>query len=395
MFKTFAIAVVASVAEANVYTQGDYREGIYVNQDDFTHDHVWGHTHYEPGNVKRFDGHYAEIDGADDLAWGPNGYQNPLPMTNKDAVHNWDDAGDAYVCHSCGGHGCTLCGGYGHFHRTAQFGHHGHNLKNGFGVGHWHTYLGPKVRSSYNKYGHGIGGRYSQRWSNGYGDRYGINAGERYGLQHRWGIYNGLGKGNPSSKGSVMGYGIGQNAEVPALLPNRMDGYDDVDMTYDEGYGDDYSQSVRGGSYQDDYGYDEGYGDDWGYDEGYGDDYGYDDYGYDDYGYDDYGYDDYGYDDYGDDYGYDSHDQYLPEHNGKQLYTEFAAGYGDPVGAWGNTYWDPVGDGHVFTHSFGVGHGNHSPWNSEYERSDLGLFNYRGRPTRLARTHQPTGFYNN
>jgi hypothetical protein len=28
-------------------------------------------------------------------------------------------------------------------------------------------------------------------------------------------MYNGYGKGNPSSKGSVMGYGLGANAAIP------------------------------------------------------------------------------------------------------------------------------------------------------------------------------------
>jgi len=222
--KTFAsviaLAVAANAAEAENYGAEYARYGPTQAYETFSnptpqygHSVVWGHAHYEPGNIDRFDNHGPEIYGADDLAWGPNGYENP--WRESDQVHNWDDQGDAYVCHSCGGHGCNLCGGYGHFHRNSKFGYHGHSLKSGFGVGHWHTYLGPKPRSTYNKYGHGIGGRYSQRWSNGYGDRYGINAGERYGLAHLWGMYNGYGRGNPSSKGSVMGYGIGTNAITP------------------------------------------------------------------------------------------------------------------------------------------------------------------------------------
>merc|ERR1719198_2866089 len=132
----------------------------------YQHDRVWGHGHYEPGDIERFDGHHAEIYGADDLAWGPNGFANA--HAHNDATHNWDDQGDGYVCHACGGHGCTLCGGYGHEHKGRMFGYHGHNLKMGFGVGHTHAYLGKKPRSSYNRYKHGVGGRYTQRWTNGY-----------------------------------------------------------------------------------------------------------------------------------------------------------------------------------------------------------------------------------
>ena len=205
--KSFAATLLIAGATAQYY------DGPTRNYGDYQHDRVWGHGHYEPGDITRFENHYAEIYGADDLAWGPNGFQNP--HTHNDKVHNWDDQGDANTCHACGGHGCTLCGGYGHVHRNAAFGNHGHNLQTGFGVGHNHAYLGDKVRSSYNRYGHGIGGRYTQRWTNGYGDRYALNHGERYGLAHRWGMYNGYGHGNPSSKGSVMGYGIGANAAIP------------------------------------------------------------------------------------------------------------------------------------------------------------------------------------
>ena len=179
----------------------------------YGHNQVWGHQHYEPGDVDRFENHHADIYGADDLAWGPNGYANPT--TTNDDIHNWDDQGDGYVCHACGGHGCGLCGGYGHKHTNAQFGYHGHTLRKPHGIGHNHAYLGDKPRSTYNKYGHGVGGRYSQRWSNGYGGRYGFGHGERYGIAHRWSMYNGYGKGNPSTKGSVMGYGIGANAAIP------------------------------------------------------------------------------------------------------------------------------------------------------------------------------------
>lgn len=211
--KSFALACFAA-AFANGAELVRYGEGNYSNPAPGpSHLSTWGHGHYEPGDVDRFLGHHATVQAQDDLAWGPNGFSNP--STQNDGVHNWDDSGDAYVCHSCGGHGCGNCGGYGHHHKRAKFGHHGHTLKKGFGVGHWHNYLGDKPRSSYNKYGTGIGGRYSQRYSNGYGDRYGITAGARYGLAHLWGMYNGYGRGNPSSKGSVLGYGYDTNAQTP------------------------------------------------------------------------------------------------------------------------------------------------------------------------------------
>jgi len=220
MFKTLA-AGIAIIAGADAkYQMTGYGQRVHSSQvyevpetaAHLGHNQVWGHSHYEPGDADRFENHYADIYGADDSAWGPNGFRNPI--TNQDTSHNWDDQGDGYVCHSCGGHGCYLCGGHGHKHTNSQWGEHGHNLKKGFGIGHHHAYLGDKVRSSYNKYGHGIGGRYTQRWSNGYGGRYGFGHGERYGLAHRWSMYNGYGKGNPSSKGSVMGYGVGANAAI-------------------------------------------------------------------------------------------------------------------------------------------------------------------------------------
>jgi len=211
--KTFAAVLFLGSANAQYNWSIHNEKGPYAQETQ--HDHVWNHAHYEPGNIDRFDNHHAEIYGADDLAWGANGYKNP--GVQNDTIHNWDDQGDAWVCHACGGHGCDLCGGYGHMHNNAQFGYHGHTLKTGFGVGHNHAYLGKKVRSTYNKYGHGVGGRYTQRWSNGYGDKYGNGAGHRYGLAHRWGMYNGYGKGNPSSKGSVMGFGIGSNAGLRGM----------------------------------------------------------------------------------------------------------------------------------------------------------------------------------
>jgi len=216
-------AGIALIAGANAsyggYSQDSYRPyksqrwTVPIEENLYGHNQVWGHGHYEPGNACRFENHSAEIYGSDDLAWGPNGYANP--HTENDTVHNWDDQGDGYICHGCGGHGCGLCGGYGHRHTKASWGYHGHNLKKGFGIGHSHAYLGDKPRSTYNKYGHGIGGRYTQRFSNGYGGRYGFGHGERYGRAHRWSMYNGYGKGNPSSKGSVMGYGLGANSALP------------------------------------------------------------------------------------------------------------------------------------------------------------------------------------
>ena len=229
MFKLSAVAVGVAASgyhqynshtPANAYaSQGQPSQSwavqnIPVEEPEWrTNNRAWMSERYEPGDVDRFENHYAEIYGADDVAWGPNGFANP--HTHNDRFHNWDDQGDAFTCHACGGHGCYLCGGYGHRHTNAIFGQHGHSLQQGFGIGHHHAYLGDKQRSSYNKYGHGIGGRYTQRWSNGYGDRFGFNHGARYGLAHRWSMYNGYGKGNPSSKGSVMGYGIGSNAQIP------------------------------------------------------------------------------------------------------------------------------------------------------------------------------------
>ena len=221
----FKIAAAIALIEATNARYGHPRGGTRpitsqsyeTPEPTYGHNQVWGHQHYEPGDVDRFENHYADVYGADDLAWGPNGYANP--QTTNDDAHNWDDQGDGYVCHACGGHGCGLCGGYGHRHTNAQFGEHGHTLKKAHGIGHGHAYLGDKPRSTYNKYGHGIGGRYSQRWSNGYGGRYGFGHGGRYGIAHRWSMYNGYGKGNPSTKGSVMGYGIGANAAIP--MQNR------------------------------------------------------------------------------------------------------------------------------------------------------------------------------
>ena len=40
------------------------------------HDAMWNHAHYEPGNIGRFDNHYAEIYGVEDGHYGRNGFRN-------------------------------------------------------------------------------------------------------------------------------------------------------------------------------------------------------------------------------------------------------------------------------------------------------------------------------
>ena len=376
MFKTFSAALLASAIEAS-NSYGDYsaqlmrpRYGPTKDYGSYKHDQVWGHGHYEPGDVERFDNHFAEIYGADDLAWGPNGYANP--HTENDTVHNWDDQGDAFICHGCGGHGCTLCGGYGHEHKNAQFGYHGHGLKTGFGVGHSHAYLGDKVRSSYNKYGHGVGGRYSQRWSNGYGDRYGINAGHRYGLAHRWGMYNGYGRGNPSSKGSVMGYGIGANAAIPQRFEHYVE-----DTKYQKPY-DGYPKEQS-------YGYEEPKYEEPKYEEEtYEEEYEEPTYEEPEYEeeYEEPAYEEeYEEPSYGGDYKTDDY------------YVDFARGYGGRQIDYDNL--NNIGEGFTYKHRFGHGSGNHSPWHGEIHRHSAGINNYWKRPEQQMRYHQAPGFYNN
>ena len=314
----------------------------------YQHDRVWGHGHYEPGDIERFDGHHAEIYGADDLAWGPNGFANA--HTHNDDIHNWDDQGDAYICHACGGHGCTLCGGYGHEHKGRTFGYHGHNLKMGFGVGHTHAYLGKKPRSSYNRYKHGVGGRYTQRWTNGYGGRYGLGHGERYGLAHRWSMYNGYGHGNPSSKGSVLGYGIGANAAIPQLYdtPNT-DGHQPV--LKEEVMKDDYSEEP----YKRGAGYHKGYHQPTYQGTGY-----------------------IGKTKLRSRRDFDKENERLLDESlwrGDKFYIDFARGYGVAPG-----WEDNVGRGHAYKMEFGHGSGNHSPFHGEVWRHDAGLFNYQFRP---------------
>jgi len=373
--KSFAAALLLVAANAGGYDDTmtvRARFGPTKENADFQHDRVWGHGHYEPGDIERFDNHYAEIYGADDLAWGPNGFQNP--HTHNDDHHNWDDQGDAFVCHGCGGHGCELCAGYGHQHRNAAFGNHGHTLKTGFGNGHSHAYLGDKPRSSYNKYGHGVGGRYSQRWSNGYGGRYGLGHGHRYGLAHRWSSYNGYGHGNPSSKGSVMGYGIGANAQIP--MQWEISNYDDAN----------YSPWGNRGGVKD-------YPDHLDRDQGYGND----DYGYEQ----DYDYDTYEEPEYEDDYkrGMAMRKKasygkgYKPSYDSNDYYIDFAKGYGSfDKFSQGSS----VGKGHAYDMEFGHGHGNHSPWNSEVYRHDAGVMgSYRFRPKKQAQYHTTPGYGKN
>jgi hypothetical protein len=372
--KTFSATLLVVAAQASGYggSESVARYGPTQEYGGFQHDQAWGHSHYEPGDIERFDGHHAEIYGADDLAWGPNGYANA--HAHSDTVHNWDDQGDAYVCHSCGGHGCTLCGGYGHEHKGRSFGFHGHGLKTGFGVGHTHAYLGKKPRSSYNKYGHGIGGRYTQRWSNGYGGRYGLGHGERYGIAHRWSQYNGYGKGNPSSKGTVMGYGQGANASIPQL-------HDTPDTV-----GHQYATE----KYTKEYGYDEPK------------------YGYEEPEYHEPEYHEPEYD------TYEEHDCYGDERRGATVsgsksygrsdklpttnqgyYLEFASpnfnvGYGAGTKKSGL-----AGRGHAYKHEYSNGSGNHSPWNGEVWRHDRGMDNYLWRPKKQTRYHTPEGYSNN
>ena len=351
--RTFSSALMVVAAQASGYGYSDKSEstaryGPTREYGGYQHDRVWGHGHYEPGDIERFDGHHAEIYGADDLAWGPNGFANA--HTHSDDIHNWDDQGDGYICHACGGHGCTLCGGYGHEHKGRTFGYHGHNLKMGFGVGHTHAYLGKKPRSSYNRYKHGVGGRYTQRWTNGYGGRYGLGHGERYGLAHRWSMYNGYGHGNPSSKGSVLGYGIGANAAIPQLYdtPNT-DGHQPV--LKEEVYKEDYQEEP----YKRGAGYHKGYHQPTYQGTGY-----------------------IGKTKLRSRRDFDKENERLLDESlwrGDKYYIDFARGYGVSPG-----WEDNVGRGHAYKKEFGHGSGNHSPFNGEVWRHDAGLFNYQFRP---------------
>ena len=372
--KTFAVALCFAGASA----QGV--RGLFGPTKDYgayQHDRVWGHGHYEPGDIERFDNHFAEIYGSDDLAWGPNGYHNP--HAHSDNHHNWDDQGDAYVCHGCGGHGCTLCGGYGHGHRNAAFGEHGHGLKTGLGVGHSHAYLGDKPRSSYNRYGHGVGGRYTQRWSNGYGNRYGLGHGHRYGLAHRWSQYNGYGHGNPSSKGSVLGFGLGANAQIPQLyhVPETYGDKYDPYLAYGDSfeYGD-YTPDYKKMDYESEYEEPEYYEDEYEEPMCYGEEcyepnYYEDEYEEPEYYEDEYEepmyYEPHYYqeeyneplyyeDEYEDPYYDDGYSSYGYEPSHEELFT-------DGYGLEGEPDFNPVGREKTYSFSFGHGSGNHSPWN--------------------------------
>jgi len=82
MFKTLSagIALISGASASNYANQygtrvrNSQRWEVPNTENYLTHNRVWGHTHYEPGDVDRFENHYADIYGADDLAWGPNGY---------------------------------------------------------------------------------------------------------------------------------------------------------------------------------------------------------------------------------------------------------------------------------------------------------------------------------
>jgi len=281
-----------------------------------------------------------------------------------------------------------LCSAYGHQHKGAKHGYHGHNLKTGFGVGHNHAYLGDKVRTSYSKYGTGIGGRYTQRWSNGYGDRYGINHGERYGLAHRWSQYNGYGHGNPSSKGSVMGYGLGANAAIPQLYekptaqPQRVpyvepmyheDEYESYEPEYHEPKYDSYEPEYHEPKY-DSYEHE------------------YHEPKYDSYE-PEYHEDEYHVEEYPRGAAYGRKEKKMDSYDGydtSNYYIDFAKGYGmGPKKIVG------TGKGHAYKLEFGHGAGNHSPWHGEIYRHDAGQMSYVRRPKKQARYHTVAGYGKN
>jgi hypothetical protein len=101
-------------------------------------------------------------------------------------------------------------------------------------------------------------------------------------------MYNGYGHGNPSSKGSVMGYGVGANAAIPQQWDDQYQadyGYEEPEYGYEQEYG--YDEPEYG--YEDEYSYEEP---DYGYEQEYAEyeepEYGYEDeYTYEepDYGY--------------------------------------------------------------------------------------------------------------
>merc|ERR1711934_78561 len=81
---------------------------------------------------------------------------------------------------------------YGHTHTSGTHSDHGHNMKNGWGIGHSHQYLTPVRDYVLHEHGDGLQGP---------GGRYGDQMGGRYGLTHRWGQYNGMGHGHNPADG--------------------------------------------------------------------------------------------------------------------------------------------------------------------------------------------------
>jgi len=85
---------------------------------------------------------------------------------------------------------------YGHTHTSGTHSDHGHNMKNGWGIGHSHQYLTPVRDYVLHEHGDGLQGP---------GGRYGDQMGGRYGLTHRWGQYNGMGHGHNPAGGHGWG----------------------------------------------------------------------------------------------------------------------------------------------------------------------------------------------
>ena len=85
---------------------------------------------------------------------------------------------------------------YGHTHTSGTHTDHGHNMKNGWGIGHSHQYLTPVRDYILHEHGDGLQGP---------GGRYADQMGGRYGLSHRWGQYNGMGHGHNPAGGHGWG----------------------------------------------------------------------------------------------------------------------------------------------------------------------------------------------
>jgi hypothetical protein len=115
--------------------------GAFANSND-PYDVSYNFDHTAPGNMDEFLGLKQQYRGKGRKTIAANGYFYPELVDKEEK--NWDDQLDGYFCAACGGKGCKVCTGYGHLHTGAKFGYHGHNLKNGFGVGHHHKYLGKK-----------------------------------------------------------------------------------------------------------------------------------------------------------------------------------------------------------------------------------------------------------